>query len=143
MRVLVPPIWAVNLQRYGNTVSQLLAPAETIEGTTVRYTRGRTHGIVLQPGADRQNEVLIVDKRIQGQVSFARSIVTPGRLDAAASELDCSKGEWVKHPELGLITSFDQLQECAIRALASWADGFRFAREDPQNKVPGLRNPQI
>ena len=143
MKVVVPSVWAANLQRHGNTVSQLREPAAAIEGVAVRYTRGQTHGIVLQPRSNPQDEVLIVDKKIQGQVSFARSIVMPARLDPAVSELDCSKGAWAKHPELRQITTFDQLQGYAKRALNSWVDGFKFAREDPENEVPGLRNPQI
>jgi hypothetical protein len=143
MKLTLPAVWCVDLRHDDNIVRQLLTPTITIEGTAVRYTRGRVEGIVLQPSASPQDEILIVEKKIQVPPSIIRSIQAPIKPEATAPELDCSEGTWLKHPALRQTTTFAQLEGLGARALASWKGQFKYLAEDQAAGTPGLRNPQI
>src|SRR6185436_16892177 len=64
---------------------------------------------------------------------------------AAAAVLDLHSGKWIKHPLVapsGPPTLADR-QQSAASARASWCDAFQYKREDINNKVLGLRPPQL
>src|SRR5260370_7603601 len=109
MRLTLPAVWAVDLRHDDNVLRQLLTPSTTIEGTAVRYTRGRIEGVVLQPSVNPQDEILIVEKKIQVPQSIVRSIQAPIKPDVTAAELDCSEGAWLRHPPAPHPTTFATL----------------------------------
>lgn len=136
-------MWAASFQHDGNTVKQLQSPIAVVEGIAARYTRRSLSGIILRPTDNPDDEILVVDRRTVPPANFARVIQSTTPPDANAAELNCDDGTWLKHPTQRIVTRLSDLDGLATQALNSWADGFRYVKEDIAKGVRGLRNPQI
>jgi superfamily II DNA or RNA helicase len=143
MNLTCPAVWAVSFQHDGNALKQLQSPIAVVEGIAARYTRRNTPGIVLRPADNPEDEILVVDRKMEPPANFARVIRSTTPLDANAAELNCGDGTWLKHPAQRVVTQLSDLDGLAIQALNSWANGFRYLKEDVAKGIRGLRNPQI
>ena len=143
MKLTCPVVWAANFQHYGDSIRQLQSPIVEVDGIGVRYTRRTVSGIVFRPTSNPENEILVVDRRIEPPANFARVIRSTNPLDPRAEQLDCRDGTWLRHPNQTEIGRIGQLDGFAANALHSWANGFNFINEDIPNGIRGLRNPQI
>jgi superfamily II DNA or RNA helicase len=143
MNLTCPAVWAASFQHDGNTVKQLQSPIAVVEGIAARYTRRKVSGIILRPTDNPDNEILVIDRRTEPPANFTRVIQSTGPLDAGVAELNCEDGIWLKHPSQRIVTRLSDLDGLATQALNSWANGFRYLKEDIAKGVRGLRNPQI
>jgi hypothetical protein len=143
MKLTCPVVWAATFEDSGDSIRQLQTPIVEVDGTGVPYTRRTISGIVFRPTSNPENEILIVDRRIEPPANFARVIRSPNLAGPSAAELDCRDATWLRHPNQTEIDRIDQLDGFAANALHSWANGFNFIKEDIANGIRGLRNPQI
>jgi superfamily II DNA or RNA helicase len=140
MKIKLPPVFAISLRRNGNTISQLLSPIATVDGTSATYKGNRISGTVLVP-ADA-GQILVTRKKVKVPESFDCAIYNPETVRAIGGLLDYSAGSWLKHPALSGALQADPVASAAA-AYASWHNAFRYVQENLASGSVGLRNPQI
>jgi hypothetical protein len=141
MKLILPPIFAVDEMRVGNRIRHIAEPATSVEGTIARFARDRIEGWLFTATNDG-SETLIIPKSKPLPASFTRSVT--GNMDPNAASVDLSGEKWLRHPILTATTGrrFDYAENLDGIA-ASWAAAFSYAQEDVARNIKGLRVPQI
>jgi superfamily II DNA or RNA helicase len=137
MLLTVPEVLGVDEAPNQNTLRQIAARRETLEGSLSTFTSGRLHGWLFQPGGGGA-EILIVPVNVKvATIPASHGRVLRANIPSVDAEsVDLRAGQWARHPRLGAATAYQTV-------LDSWRGAFSYIPEDLEQGVLGLRPPQI
>ena len=138
MLLTTPYVLGVDQSPHRNQLRQIAVPVQAVEGTLVTFTRDRVTGWLFQPAVGNESVLIIPTKKKLDRVPDTYSRVLLATVDnAAGPSLDLSPtATWLRHPQLGIAASHEQVRD-------SWVGAFAFTREDQDRGIVGLRPPQI
>jgi hypothetical protein len=140
--IKLPPIFQLNENYGGNTIRQLLVPAELIKGTIADFQEEKFKSKIIIPTEDANQKILLVRKSSPIPSGVPRVIrIGDAGLPTDNSRYDLIAANWLKHPLLNgeKQSTGNNLQQ----VIDSWKGAFSYVKEEPGNNVKGLRNPQI
>src|SRR5215216_4622969 len=140
--IKLPPVFELNENHGGNTIRQLLVPAELIKGTIADFQEERFKSKIIIPAEDFDQKILLVRKSSPMPASIPRAIrIGEASLPTDNSRYDLIAANWLKHPLLNgkKLSTGNNLQQ----VIDSWKGAFSYIKEEPGYNIKGLRNPQI
>src|SRR5262245_11868511 len=125
MLLTTPYVLGIDQSPHRNQLRQVAVPAQAIEGTLVRFTRDRVAGWLFQPAVGDESVLIIPTKKKLNRVPDIYSRVLLATVDnVTAPSLDLSAtATWLRHPQLGLAATHEQIRD-------SWVGAFAFTKED-------------
>lgn len=145
MNVILPPLFRVAEKERGNSIRQLIVPSWIGDATVEPLETGRMRGFTIKR-TDGMPPILLLTNGAQphSDWSYALRLRSSSPVDVAATELDLSGADWLRHPDdqppLRDLASYEA-NVWATRA--SWLGAFAYKREDSGRNIEGLRPPQI
>ncbi|HEX8377018.1 MAG TPA: DEAD/DEAH box helicase family protein [Pedobacter sp.] len=141
IEVKLPPLFAINENRRGNTIQQIIYPGSSIEAEQANFTTPKIKGLAIIPknNDDLEHRILLVTSRKEIAVSFSKIILTSSIQTVGTGILDLSSNNWLKHPSFKEINNH---AENLKNVFKSWDNGFSFLYEDEAKNIKGLREPQ-
>lgn len=143
--VTLPALLRVDARENGNTIQQIAVPSWTGQATVEPLEQGRMRGFKITP-SDGSPQVLLLTNSAQPSSEWIHVLRQRGAeiVPVGASSLDLSSSKWIKHPEpLPEPAALTDYETQVSDAIASWADAFRYKRENADLQIEGLRPPQI
>ncbi|HEY1527880.1 MAG TPA: DEAD/DEAH box helicase family protein [Candidatus Angelobacter sp.] len=145
IQVTLPALLRVDAKENGSTIRQIAVPPWRGKAAVEEFTEGRMRGYTITP-SDGSATVLLLTNSAQPTPEHTHVLrMRDAQISSSgASVLDLADAKWIKHPEsLPPLTVLADYEAQTSAALASWADAFRYKRENTALKIDGLRPPQI
>src|ERR1044071_3036732 len=99
--IKLPPLFEENENYGGNTIRQILVPAELIKGTIADFQEERFKSKIIIPAEDVNQKILLVRKSSPMPASIPRAIrIGDAGLPTDSSRYDLIAANWLKHPLL-------------------------------------------
>jgi hypothetical protein len=144
MRILLPPLYAINFNINGNSIRQVLRPMQWIEGTSAAYSADRAKGRIITPAIEgKEGEILLLHNKGSFPQWFKRVLVGPTdeskARQAKGESLDLSQSTWLRNPSIS--SSADTSTNYRTQAeevFNSWRGAFSFIEEDPNHDLPPI-----
>ena len=146
MKIQFPAIFAINEKLNKNSIQQLIQPKSELEVVITDYQKNRVKGYILTTTDDNNERILAIYNQARPPEEFHKVLrIKPDDLIGNDSEIiDLSDRTWIKHPELVKVLEDPiNYEERLKEILDSWRGGFSYKLEDRENKIKGLRPPQI
>lgn len=142
MRVKLPATLSVSQKSELGLITQISNPSTELNCKAVPFTLEKTSGYLLQ-SEDHRDLAYVVSPRLKMD-GLATSIpVLAAKFESInVPYLDLSDGQWLPSGASFALANVDY-SKAAHSARASWLHAFRFAAEDVENSVIGLRKPQL
>lgn len=141
MRVKLPAVLSINRKSDFGLTTQISAPATDVECTVVPFTFEKSKGYLLQDGSGADYAYVFPSKPKAPIPSNSTPILIAKIGSIEVEEIDLSDAQWWS--DTNFAESAASLTKAAASARSSWLNTFRFAAEDPANKIIGLRKPQL
>lgn len=142
MNLSLPAVFSVDeITPSRNTIQQISECARTVEGDLATFTRDKLHGHLFNPATGGEPILIVPVKSKQFPDNYEYVVGT----DAAptATDLDGSKGRWLRHPRKAAAGNLTDNEQAILRVLDSWDEAFSYVQEDQARNRIGLRSPQI
>lgn len=143
MKVLLPPVVAVDETIDANTVCKFVIPPKSVEADSEEFKKQRAVGYKLTTHDSEPVRLITNGARIPDgfeQVLRKRHL----QIDEATDQVDLSEIPWEKHPCLAPTpATLRQYEKLVSNAVDSWTDAFSYIREDSSKDIKGLRPPQL
>jgi len=124
-----------------NTIQQICECARTIEGGLATFSHDKLHGHIFNPAAGEE-AILLVPVKSKHVPDHYRYVVGTDA-SPTGTEMDASKGRWLRHPLKGAANNPAGNEQAILRVLESWDEAFSYVQEDQARNKIGLRSPQI
>lgn len=144
-KIKLPPVFAINESRNGNTIQQLLAPTCSIDGSLANYQGTNLKGKIIIPADKGSEQILVIERLAPAANGFEKVLrVNPAKISSSAPLVDLTEDKWIKHPTLVQVPSdgLDRLKRME-EVVSSWDSSFSYLAENIEKKIKGLRAPQI
>ena len=146
MKVQFPEILAIDTDWHGNPIRQLSQPQHSLEMIVEHHQENGNKGYHLTLTNDSNERILAISNSSSPPEKFHKVLkIKPSDLVGDdGGFVDLSGCEWVRHPEMfkdpkDLIDYTERLK----KVINSWRGAFLYLSEDRDNRVKGLRPPQI
>ena len=146
MKVQFPQILAIDTGWNGNPIRQLSQPQHSLEMIVEHHQENISNEYLLTPTNDSSEKILAISDLSSPPKEFNKVLKIKSD-DLARNDrdfVDLSGCEWIQHPEMfkdpeDLIGYTERLKN----VINSWQGAFSYLSEDRDNRVEGLRPPQI
>ena len=146
MKIQLPAIFAIDKRWNKNLIQQLIQPASELEAVIEYYQENRVKGYVLTSTNGSKEQILAIYNQASPPEEFNKvlQIKSDDLIENDGEFIDLSDREWIKHPKLSKVPKrrFDYNKR-QKEVLDSWQGAFSYKLEDRENKIKGLRPPQI
>ncbi|MXY29089.1 DEAD/DEAH box helicase, partial [Candidatus Poribacteria bacterium] len=146
MKIQLPEILAIDTDWNGNPIRQLSQPQHSLEMIVEHYQENSSNEYLLTPVNDSAERILATSASSTPPEKFNKVLkIEPNDLRGHNSGfVNLSGCEWIRHPEI-FKYSEDSIgyTERLKDVINSWQGTFLYLCEDRDNKVKGLRPPQI
>lgn len=134
-----PAVFTVREKIAGNSIIQLIRPAQTREVTVQEYNSKGVEGFLLSSADEREQPVLAIANSAKPPKEFKYCLKVERNEDFVLQ----SKSQWIKHPQMRKTRGDIDYAKKQSESLASWKNRFSFLEEDPESGSAGLRIPQV
>lgn len=145
MKLILPPIHAINTSFIGSSIQQLILPIERFSVTLEVFAQGNIKGYKIIFDDTSNAPALALHQNAQLVAGFSKIIKfkLSGTTDDALADA-ISDGSWVKHPFLNKVLKRNvNFSKRAEKITKSWNNTFTFSKEDIATGAKGLRKPQL
>lgn len=142
MKLSLPAVFSIDdITPTHNAIQQIGECARVVEGGLATFTRDKLHGYLFSP-AGGEDSILLVPAKSKQIPDNYRYVVGTDAIPTA-TEVDASKGRWLRHPLKAAGSNPAGNEQAILRMLESWDEAFSYVQEDPARNKIGLRSPQI
>jgi superfamily II DNA or RNA helicase len=142
VKLSLPAVFSIDdITPARNTIQQISECARTVEGAIATFTRDRLHGYLFN-SAEGRNSILLVPEKSKQIPETYKYVVETDEVPTA-TDLDASKGHWLRHPSKAATSNPAGNEEAIQQVLDSWNETFSYIQEDKATNTIGLRKPQI
>lgn len=145
MTVTIPPFFRIDIREGGNSVRQLGTPGWTGDASVETLADGRRRGFVVRTAESDFGTVVLTNSSEPDPLhSSVLRWRTPPEGGDSSCQFDFSGGKWIRHPlQSGPWSKIADYERCVEAVRKSWANAFRYKRENHAHGIDGLRLPQI
>jgi superfamily II DNA or RNA helicase len=139
MLVKLPAVTPIDSRTRLCHVRQIAEPEISVDCTVVPWVHGKEEGCRLLDTEGNTIACVLATKPRSWELGNDTPVLIARMTSVDAAALDLTSGSWWQHPRVTAQSAVDRANE----ARASWDGAFRFAEENVDAGMVGLRKPQL